>query len=181
MGVIDWIILAVILIFTILGIRRGLVGAVVQFAGAILAFLLIGHYYPLLANQLMLKYELSKTLAILISVILILVLVVVVIRFVIWILDRFIKALRLSWLNRFLGGVLGLVNGLILVVIFAIVMDYAPRLSEPLRDYQNHRVYTGIDTLKDDVVKHLKMNNYFQYLTLPEFLKLEKNNSNDRS
>jgi membrane protein required for colicin V production len=158
-----------------LGIRRGLVGAVVQFAGAILAFLLVGHYYPLLANQLMLKYELSKTLAVLISVILILVLVIVVIRFVVWILDRFIKALKLSWLNRLLGGILGLINGLILVIIFTIVMDYAPQASEPLRDPQKHRVYTGIDTLKDDLISHLKMNNYFKYLTLPDFLKLREN------
>jgi membrane protein required for colicin V production len=170
MGVIDWTILAFLLVLTYLGLRRGLVGAVVQFAGVILTFILMGHYYPLLANQLMLKYELSKTLAILISVLLILILVVVITRFVIWILDRFIKAMNLSWLNRLLGAVLGLLNGLILVIIFTVIMDYMPQASAALRDPEKHRVYVGMDTLKDDVVTHLKLNNYFKYIKLPEFL-----------
>jgi len=172
MGVIDWSILAVILIFTILGLKRGLIGAVVQFAGAVLAFILIGHYYPLLANQLILKYDLSRTLAVLISIFLILILMVVLVRFVVWILDRFIKALSLTWLNRLLGAILGLINGLILVIIFSLLMDYAPSASAKLRDPEKHRVYMGIDALKDDVVSQLKMNNYFKYIKLPEFLML---------
>jgi membrane protein required for colicin V production len=107
MGVIDWSILAVLLVFSFMGFRKGIAGAVVQLAGAILAFLLVGHYYPLLANQLMLKYGHGKTLSTIIAIVLILTLVVVVVRFVIWILDRFIKALNLGWLNRSLGAVLG--------------------------------------------------------------------------
>ncbi len=174
MGVIDWSILIVLLVFTYFGLRRGLIGAVVQFAGAVLTFILIGHYYPLLANQLMLKYDLSRTLAVIISVIMILILVVVLIRFVIWILDRFIKALNLTWLNRLLGAILGLLNGLILVIIFTLVMDYMPRLSEPLKNPEKHRVYVGIDTMKDDLVTHLKLNNYLRYIKLPDFVKTQE-------
>jgi uncharacterized membrane protein required for colicin V production len=107
MGIIDWIILAFLLVFTFIGYRRGLAGAVIQFAGFVLGFILIGHYYPLLANQLMLKYSMSKGLATFIAVVLILVLLVVIVRFVVWAIDRFIKALRLSGLNRFLGATLG--------------------------------------------------------------------------
>ena len=88
MGVIDWIILALMLVCTFLGFRRGLIGAVVQFAGVILAFFLVGHYYPLLANQLMLKYGHGKTLSTIIAVVLILVLIIVIVRFVLWICDR---------------------------------------------------------------------------------------------
>ncbi|MDD2423033.1 MAG: CvpA family protein [Candidatus Cloacimonetes bacterium] len=171
MGVIDWTIIAFLLVLAYFGLRRGLAGAIVQFAGVILTFILIGHYYPLLANQLVLKYGFSKTLSVLIAVFLILVLVVVVTRFVIWILDRFIKALNLSWINRLLGTVLGLLNGLILVIIFTLVMDYIPKLSQGLKDPEKHRVYVGVDALKDDAVTHLKLNNYFKYIKLPEFMK----------
>ncbi|HOH59725.1 MAG TPA: CvpA family protein, partial [Candidatus Cloacimonadota bacterium] len=96
MGIIDWIILAFLLFFTFNGYRRGLAGAIIQLAGFVLAFFLIGHYYPLLANQLMLKYAMSKGLATVIAVFLILILLVVITRFVIWAIDRFIKALKLS-------------------------------------------------------------------------------------
>lgn len=170
MGVIDWTIIAFLLVLTYFGLRRGLAGAIVQLSGAILTFILIGHYYPLLANQLVLKYGLSKALSVVISVIMILVLVVVVTRFVIWILNRFIKALNLGWANRLLGALLGLLNGLILVIIFTLVMDYMPKVSRPLQNPEKHRVYVGMDTLKDDAVTHLKLKNYFNYIKLPEFM-----------
>jgi membrane protein required for colicin V production len=171
MGVIDWSILAVLLIFAIVGFRRGLAGAVVQFAGAILAFLLVGHYYPLLANQLMLKYGHGKTLSAVIAIFLILVLIVVVVRFVVWILDRFIKALNLSWLNRTLGAILGFLNGLILVIIFSVLMDYMPKISDPLKDGENHRVYVGVEQLKEDLFAKLNLKNRMKYIKMPEFLK----------
>jgi len=171
MGVIDWSILAVLLVFTIIGFRRGLAGAVVQFAGAILAFFLVGHYYPLLANQLMLKYGHGKNLSTFISILLILILIIVVLRFVIWILDRFIKACNLSWLNRGLGAALGFLNGLILVIIFTIFMDYMPKISDPLKDGEKHRVYVGVEQLKEDLFAKLNLKNRMKYIKMPEFLK----------
>ncbi|MDD4687374.1 MAG: CvpA family protein [Candidatus Cloacimonetes bacterium] len=176
MGVIDWIILAVLLFFTVVGIRRGLVGAVVQFAGAVLAFFLVGHYYPLLANQLILKYGLGKTISTIIAVVLILILIVVIVRFVLWILERFIKALNLSWLNRTVGGILGLVNGLILVIIFTVLMDYMPKLSEPLKDGEKHRVYVGVEQLKEELFAKLNLKNRIKYIKMPEFLQQREDN-----
>ncbi|HCX59044.1 MAG: CvpA family protein [Candidatus Cloacimonadales bacterium] len=171
MGVIDWIILALMLVCTFLGFRRGLIGAVVQFAGVILAFFLVGHYYPLLANQLMLKYGHGKTLSTIIAVVLILVLIIVIVRFVLWICDRFIRALNLSWLNRSLGAILGFLNGLILVIIFSVVMDYMPGLSAPLQNAEKHRVYVGVQQLKEDLFAGLNLENRIKYIKMPEFLR----------
>lgn len=168
MGIIDWIILAFLLFFTFNGYRRGLVGAIIQLAGFVLAFFLIGHYYPLLASQLMLKYSLSKGLATVISVILILILLVVITRFVIWAIDRFIKALKLSGMNRFLGAALGLVNGLICVIIITVVLDYLPKVSTPLKDGEKHRVYAGIEVLKEDLFDKLQLENRVKYIKMPK-------------
>ncbi|MCB5262219.1 MAG: CvpA family protein [Candidatus Cloacimonetes bacterium] len=172
MGVIDWTIIAFLLVLTYFGLKCGLVGAIVQFAGVILNFFLIGHYYPLLANRLVLKFGLSKTLSVMISVVLILVLVVVVTRFVIWILNRFIKVLNLGWMNRLLGAILGLLNGLILVIVFTLVMDYMPKAAKALNNPDKHRVYVGMNTLKDDAISHIKLKNYSDYLKkMPELIK----------
>ncbi len=168
MGIIDWIILAFLLFFTFNGYRRGLAGAIIQLAGFVLAFFLIGHYYPLLANQLMLKYAMSKGLATVIAVILILILLVVITRFVIWAIDRFIKALKLSGMNRFLGAVLGLVNGLICVIIITVALDYLPKVSTPLKDGEKHRVYAGIEVLKEDLFDKLQLENRVKYIKMPK-------------
>ncbi|MCK9557597.1 MAG: CvpA family protein [Candidatus Cloacimonetes bacterium] len=177
MAVIDWIILALMLVCTVIGIRRGLIGAVVQFAGVVLAFFLVGHYYPLLANQLMLKYGHSKTLSTIIAVVLILVLIVVIVRFVIWIFERFIRAMKLSWIDRSLGAILGFLNGLILVIIFSVVMDYIPKLSEPLKNPEKHRVYVGVQQLKEDMFAKLNLKNRMNYIKMPEFLQKREDES----
>ena len=168
MGIIDWIILAFLLFFTISGYRRGLAGAIIHFAGFILGFLLIGHYYPLLANQLMLKYDLGKSLATFIAIILILILIIVITRFVIWAIDRFIKALQLSGLNRFLGALLGLINGLICVIILTVVIDYMPGVAAKLKNGEKHRVYAGIEVLKEDLFDKLKLEQRMKYLKMPK-------------
>lgn len=174
MGLIDWIILIVLAIWVILGVRRGLVGAIVQFGGGILTFFLIGHYYPLLANQLMIKYSHSKTLAAVISIVLILVLFIVVIRFVTWILNRFVKAIGLTWVNRLLGGLLGFINGILIIMILMAGLDYLPKLSDPLKDGSKHRVYAGLDIFKEDVFSALKLNNHLTYIMMPKKYKAEE-------
>lgn len=174
MGIIDWIILLILLIFIGIGCRRGLIGAIIQFVGFILGFFLIGHYYPLLANRMMGKYAMGKTLATFIAVVLILILIVVISRFVVWAIDRFIKALKLSGMNRFLGAILGLINGLICVIILTVMLDYLPKVSQPLKDGNKHRVYAGIEVLKDDLFDTLKLENRMKYIRMPKLPKKDK-------
>lgn len=167
MGGIDWIIIIFLLVFIVIGIRRGLAGALIQLAGFILSFFLVGHYYPLLANQLMLKYGIMKFWATIFAVIMILVLLAVIVRFVTWAFNRFLKSLKLSNLNRFLGALFGFLNGLLFVIIFSVVMDYMPKLSTPLKDGTRHRVYASVDVLKNDLFETLKLDSRLKYIKMP--------------
>ncbi|HPI25949.1 MAG TPA: hypothetical protein PLO57_05735, partial [Candidatus Cloacimonadota bacterium] len=82
--------------------------------------------------------------------------------------DRFIKALKLSGMNRFLGAVLGLVNGLICVIIITVALDYLPKVSTPLKDGEKHRVYAGIEVLKEDLFDKLQLENRVKYIKMPK-------------
>jgi len=101
MGAIDWVILTLLAVAVFLGWRRGLAAAVINLMGVIAGFFLVGHFYPLVARSLMIKYKLSSSLSTLLAVLLISVLLAVVVRLVIAALNRVLKALRLSSLNRF--------------------------------------------------------------------------------
>lgn len=174
MGVIDWIILIFLLAFIVNGFRVGLASMLIQLAGFIISFFLIGHYYPLLASQLMIKYSFSKPLASIIAIALILVLLVVVLRFVTWAINRFLKAIFLSWLNRSLGALAGFANGLLCVIIFTVVLDYMPKVSEPLKDGSRHRVYTAVEQLKEDLFTKLQLENRIKLIKMPTVLPKEE-------
>lgn len=166
MGAIDWIILAVLMVFVYLGWRRGLVAAIVQLCGYILSFFLVGHYYPLVQRSLILRYHLAHWLARLFSVLLIIVLIVVVVRIVIYILNRVLKAIKLSTLNKAGGATLGLFNGLLIVIIFMVILDFIPKVSTPLENSQKHRVYAGISILKEELFTKLKLSQRVKLLNL---------------
>ncbi|MDY0151074.1 MAG: CvpA family protein [Candidatus Cloacimonas sp.] len=180
MGVLDWIILAFILLFIYLGWRKGLMAAVVQFCGFSLTFLLVGHYYPLLQRSLLLKFHLARGLATLVSVVLIIVLVVVVLRLVVYILTQLLKALNLTTLNRSLGAVGGFANGLLIIIIFMVMLDFIPSLSTPLKNGEKHRVYAGVNVLKEELFTKFKLTERMKFIKMPHQLQRteSKGNSN---
>ena len=167
MGIIDWIILGLLLIFTFIGWRRGLVASLVQLAGFVLTFFLVGHYYPLVQRSLLLRYHLSHVLSTIISVLLIIVLIVVVLRLVIYVLTRILKALKLSSLNKGMGALMGFGNGLLVVIILMVMLDFMPRVSAPLKNGEKHRVYAGVNVLKEDLFSKLKLSQRMKLIKMP--------------
>jgi membrane protein required for colicin V production len=174
MGIIDWLILVILLAFTLVGLKKGLVATLVQVGGALAAFFLVGHFYPLLRNSMVAKYEMHGTLATLIAVLLIVAAIAVVVRLVIWILNALLKALHLGIFNRFLGTIFGFVNGLLLVMVIMAALDFLPGLSTPLKDPKQHRVYAGVDLLKEELFDKANLKQRKLYHQLKERIKPEK-------
>lgn len=174
MGIIDWLILLILLAFTFLGLRKGLGATLVQIGGMIAAFLLVGHFYPLLRNSMIAKYSMHHTLATVIAVVLIIVMIAVVVRLVIWILNALLKAMHLSGLNRLLGTLFGFVNGLLLVIVIMAGLDFLPKVSTPLKNSGEHRVYAGIDQLKEELFDRLKLKQRKIYLQWKEKLQADE-------
>jgi len=168
MGIIDWIILAVLLLFTFFGWRKGLLASIIQLGGYILSFVLVGHYYPLVQRSLILKFHFAKWLATAVSVVLIIVLIVVIVRIVIFLLEKFLRALKLSPVNRTLGAVLGIINGLLVVIILTVVLDFMPKLSTPLKDGEKHRVYASVNLVKEEIFTKLKLTERMKLIKMPK-------------
>lgn len=151
MGIIDWIILVFLLLCIGMGFRRGLVGSLLQLGGYVLAFFLIGHYYPSIRYNMMAKYGINAILANILAIVLILVAILVLVKLVNFFICRVLSVLHLSWINHTLGGVLGLLNGLILVIIITVMIDFIPGLQPRIMGSGKHKVYQGVVVIKKDV------------------------------
>ena len=157
-----------------------LLANVVQLCGYILTFFLVSHYYPLVQRSLILKYHFAKWLATIVSVILIVALIVVIARLVIYILEKFLHALKLTSLNRGLGAVLGVVNGLLVVIILMVVLDFLPNISTSLKDGEKHRVYAGVNLVKEEIFTKLNLTERMKLIKLPKLPFLEENEAEDK-
>jgi membrane protein required for colicin V production len=163
MGIIDWIILAVLLIFVVQGFRRGLAAAVLNICGAIATFFLVGQLFPLVRNSLITKFTFHPILASITGVVLIVVMIVIILRLLVHLLNGALKIAHLGFINQALGMLFGFVHGLLIVIVVMVLLDYAPKFSTPLKDASKHRVYAAVDTLKEDIFTQLHLKQRDKY------------------
>ncbi|MDD5625516.1 MAG: CvpA family protein, partial [Candidatus Cloacimonetes bacterium] len=115
MGFIDWLILAILVFFTIQGFLKGFIATLVRIGGAIVTFLLIGQIFPLVRNSLIVNLHLGRVLSSILAVILLVIIILVLIRLIAWLITRLIKAMHLSFPNKLLGMIFGFANGILIV------------------------------------------------------------------
>jgi len=179
MGVIDWIILAVILFAMFWGWRKGFTASLIYLGALIFNFYFLGQLYPLLANTIRSKYNLPPLVANIVAIFFVIILMVVLVRSVISLMNAVLKALKLGNINRFFGLLLGLINGCLIVVLMMVLIDHAPKLANRLNDPQKHKVYVQVHRYKDGLFDKLKLTQHEKYLQLKERFKLEKENKDD--
>lgn len=179
MGVIDWIILAVILFTMIMGWLKGFTTSLIYLGAWVFNFYFLGQLYPLLANTIRTKYNLPPLISNIVAIFFVVILIVVLAKIVITLLDVLIKALKLSTINRFFGLLLGLLNGALIIIVMMVLIDHVPRLANSLNDPQKHKVYARVHSYKDGIFDRLKLTQHEKYLQLKERFKLGKAKKED--
>ncbi len=111
----DILIITVILFFCLIGISRGLISQIFSFAAIIGGFIAGVILYDL-AGNLLIQYNLieSKSTSLLVGFMLVVIAVFVIIQILGWFTARVIGKLKLGWLNRLVGGVVGILIGIII-------------------------------------------------------------------
>jgi len=111
----DILIITVILFFCLIGISRGLISQIFSFAAIIGGFIAGVILYDL-AGNLLIQYNLieSKSTSLLVGFMLVVIALFVIIQILGWFTARVIGKLKLGWLNRLAGGVVGILIGIII-------------------------------------------------------------------
>ena len=106
-------IIASLCITTFFGLKTGLIKAVIDLAGLILAVVLAGRFYALLAKVL--TFLPNEDIAKVVAFIIILVAVIIIAGALGGLLKGLPSKLKLNWLNHLLGAVFGLAWGVVLL------------------------------------------------------------------
>jgi len=111
MNWLDIVIIVVIAISTFIGLRIGLIRAVLSLAGLIVGVILAGRYYILLSEQL--AFIPQASVAQIVAFVIILIGVMVIAGVLAWLLKWAASVMMLGWVNRAGGAIFGLVLGVI--------------------------------------------------------------------
>ncbi len=108
----DIVIIVVVAITTLIGLKIGLIKAVLSLAGLIVGVILAGRYYVPLAEQL--AFIPQATLAKIVAFAIILIAVMIIAGVLARLLKWAASVMMLGWVNRLGGAVFGLVLGALL-------------------------------------------------------------------
>jgi membrane protein required for colicin V production len=129
MVTITWVDVALILIIlwsVAVGVRAGLARVMIGFCATIAAFLIGFWFYPIVAEKLG-PWVANQTVADILGFFILFIGILLFGAIVATMLSKFFDWVGLSWLNRLLGGVAGLVRGVLLMaVVVDVLVAFAP-------------------------------------------------------
>jgi len=124
MNWLDIVIIVVVVALGIVGLRQGLIRTVFGIAGLIGGIFLAGRYYDELASLL---FPSSASWANIAAYAIIAVATMVVAGVIGWLIAKLVNFVALGWLDKLVGGILGVViGGLLCAAILAIIVKYYP-------------------------------------------------------
>jgi membrane protein required for colicin V production len=109
MSWLDIVLLIIIVIPTLIGLRIGIIKAVLTVAGVIVGVVLAGHYYQALAGAM--TFISQPAIANVVAFAIILIGVMLVASIAASMITKIISAVLLGWVNRLGGAVLGFIVG----------------------------------------------------------------------
>jgi membrane protein required for colicin V production len=124
MNWVDIVIVAVAILFGLLGLWQGFIKALFGIAGLIGGIVLAGHFYQGLALKLSAE---GATWAVIAAYVIILLVTLIVAGVAGWFVAKMVHALPFGWLDRVIGFILGAFVGCMLCsAMFAILCKYVP-------------------------------------------------------
>lgn len=129
MGLVDILILVVLGIFLLKGVLRGLLREVCSLLGLALGVLLAFYLHLPLSQWMLDAFGWPSQLCVVLSFALIFLLTLLVFAVIGYVLHRFVKLVLLGGVNRALGALFGLMQGVIVLalILFALNMAELPR------------------------------------------------------
>ncbi|MCK4260287.1 MAG: CvpA family protein [Halanaerobiales bacterium] len=123
---IDLGIILFIIFFTFRGYQQGLIRQTIALIGLILGLRLAMDNHQYIATWLQAQFYIPNAISTIIGFALILFIVILVINIIGWIMSGLAKLIFLSFFDRLIGAVLGLVKGVIVVYLILLLISKVP-------------------------------------------------------
>lgn len=128
-GILDIIFIGILVISVVIGLIRGAIREVLSLVGLFLSVYLAFKFSDVLANSYVSKVFESEHISYITSFILIVVGTIFAIALINLLISQLLKASGLSWFDRILGVVFGLIRGGVICVIIVTVLGLLPSVT----------------------------------------------------
>ncbi len=160
MNFIDLILVILLAISVIMGFRNGLIKEIASLVGLILGIYAAIHFSDVTADFIGEFFNITGKYQYIIAFIITVAIVVIIIAAIAKIIDRFLKALMLSFINRIAGSVFGFIKGIFWISLFIMLLGFLKiedRLISP-NQQQGSRFYYDVKGVAPWVFRFFNLN-----------------------
>ena len=123
MELIDIIVIVLLIIGLITGIKDGLIKRVLGLVGFIAGLLIAKAIYMSVAERLTPFLGISEKATQILAFVLIMIVVPLIFSLIAWLIGNLLKTVGLGWVNRLLGGVIGVITNALFVGLFFVGIE----------------------------------------------------------
>ena len=123
MNYLEIILIVILLASFYFGMKRGFILSFMQLFGVLMIFILIRQMGGLLTAEIHTRFGVGQTIATILTYILILVIVMLLVRLLAFVIKKFLQLVMLGWVDRLLGGLLGLLFGFLIISIVVLILE----------------------------------------------------------
>jgi membrane protein required for colicin V production len=150
MNIVDLAILIILALLTIRGFFRGVILEATALIGLLLSFFLASLYYIPLSYKLARFLPNHPVLLAIFSFFFLLILSYLIIRLLARAARSALRMAFLGWLDRALGGLLGLLKGVVIVMVLVMILLFlSPKYSNLLRE---SHIYPSLQTVTGKII-----------------------------
>jgi membrane protein required for colicin V production len=125
-NIFDLVILIILAFFVFNGFRRGFLREIAGLVGVVIAFILAVRFMNDFAGIISYYLGLSPRVAVIVTAVAIFVLVLISFVVIAKIIQKLMEMATLGWINRLFGSLFGLLKGVIIVSILALIISLVP-------------------------------------------------------
>lgn len=152
MNYLDIILLIILLVFFFFGLKRGFLLSFLQLLGILLVIILVRQFGTVIREGFHIRLGISETWAIILGYVVIFIIVMILAKIISTLLEKLMALIHIGWLNSMLGGILNLIFGFAMIVIFVLIFEVSS-ISKVLGEArESSRIYSTAKVLADDII-----------------------------
>lgn len=161
MHILDIIFLVLLLLLAIRGLVKGFIASLIQLIGLVVIVYTVAKAGQIVKLLVIDQLGWGDIPATIVAYLLIALIIYILIRVIIFFINRVVEVLHLKWLNRLLGILFGILNGLLLIAVLIIVADVLPFKAEIRKFSDQSYIIRNLRTITDQVeTKYPRIRSY---------------------
>ncbi|MBW6515867.1 MAG: CvpA family protein [Candidatus Cloacimonetes bacterium] len=154
MNFLDIILMIFLLIFFVIGLKRGFILSFLQLLGIILVIVLVRQFGVIIREDIHVRLGISETWAIILGYVVIFIIVMILAKLISLILEKLMALISMGWLNNFIGGIFSVLFGFAIIIILVLLIEISSISTSLGKVREESKIYSAARVIAENIINN---------------------------